>query len=192
MGGWPIIQTVVGLAGGRGHRPTSTGGPYFPDYGAAHNHLLGGNRTAQSVLELADQNEGIYYVGQYLSRYANPAKDVIGTTENIAISAAQIYDGDIRADFSGDYLIININHRQRNLQINDWQPALQAYTRDDARLIVTYDGVDYIELYASPPDETLPQSRVQRGGVWLAVVAGVWTAFLIGGIVGAFRYPGPR
>ena len=178
-GGAIALQALAGL-------------PYFPDYGAAHNHLLGGNRTAQSVLELADQNEGIYYVGQYLSRYANPAKDVIGTTENIAISAAQIYDGDIRADFSGDYLIININHRQRNLQINDWQPALQAYTRDDARLIVTYDGVDYIELYASPPDETLPQSRVQRGGVWLAVVAGVWTAFLIGGIVGAFRYPGPR
>lgn len=178
-GGTIALQALAGL-------------PYFPDYGAHHNHLLGGNRTAQAVLELADQNEGIYYVGQYLSLRADADKDIIGTTENIAISAAQIYGGAIHTDFSGDYLIINVNHRQRNLQADDWKPALQAYTPDEAHLIVTYDGVNYIELYASNSIEALPESSVQRGGVWLTVAAGVWTAFLIGGIVWAFRYPQPR
>jgi hypothetical protein len=75
------------------------------------------------------------------------------------------------------------------LQADQWQPALSGFSADDARLIVRYDGVDYVEMYAEPGRTDLPTVRVRRGGVWLSVVAWLWTVCLIGGIVWSFRYP---
>lgn len=162
---------------------------YFPDVGAQHNHLLGGNRAAQHVLELADQTEGIYYAGRYLKQVADPERDVVGTGENIAITAEQIYSGEINPDFSGDFLILNINYRQRNLQAEEWQKALNAISPEQARMVVRYDGVDYLELYSGSGNSGLPVRIIRRGGMWLSVVAWLWTVCLIGGIVWSIRQP---
>ncbi|MBN1121591.1 MAG: glycosyltransferase family 39 protein [Anaerolineae bacterium] len=165
--------------------------PFAPDYGAHHNYLFGGNRTAIDMVEIgADQNEGILYIMNAIHEQADLSTDSVGAESKSLTSISQYYAGDYQmlegdSTLDLDYYVFNTVNTQRKLRPDRWLAAWEAYGDITPLLIVNFDGVEYMRVVAPNLPEPAAPQIVERGWPWLIAAAWLWTAVLIGGMVWA-------
>jgi len=158
---------------------------HMPDYGAHHNYLLGGNRVATRVIDAGGQNEGFMPVAAFLNRQADPESLSVGVIRPVNRTTAQYFTGEVTIGMkaANDYHLFNIGSMQRHISPNKWEAALRAYGDGPAQVVVTYDGVPYMRLYATRPDESFRQIVVRRGGTGFVWMARACTAALLGALL---------
>lgn len=160
--------------------------PYAPDYGAHHNHLLGGNRVAVSLIEILEQQEGILYVADYLSRQPEADALQIGTSESTGKVLDQYFSGVLRQNLTpkDDYHLLTIKDLQRGSERGEKAQAI--YEESPPQLLVIIDGVEYVRLYATQPTTPYNPIVIRRGGgTGFIVLAWVWTVALGAALVWA-------
>jgi hypothetical protein len=162
--------------------------PYTPDYGAYHNQLLGGNRAALRMIEIGIGNEGTQHVGRYLAEYAEPDQQV-GTVGLVPESLWQYFPGEIVAGMSeaDDFYLFHTAYRQRHLFPEQWESTWDEYNDREPQLLVLFDGVEYLRMYAAYPGVETPSVTIDKGWPGLSVIAWVWTGFLCVGTAWALR-----
>ncbi len=163
--------------------------PFAPDYGAHHNYLFGGNRTAIDMVEIgADQNEGILYIMDAIHAHADLAADSVGAESKSLTSISQYYAGDYQmlegeSTLDLDYYVFNTVNTQRDLRPDRWLAAWETYGDITPLVIVEFDGVEYMRVVAPNLPEPAAPQIVERGWPWLIIAAWVWTVALVGGLI---------
>jgi hypothetical protein len=186
--GHRLPATLIGLAIGLQALVTL---PFAPDYGAHFNYLLGGNRVAVWMLPIMEQNEGITYVGEYLSR--QPGVDELAVAVSYrsgAFSLRQYFPGDILPEMSPeaayDYDLFYLIADQRQRYTVGAKAAWQAQEANTPALVVRFDGIDYLKLYPTGVSATETEV-VRRGWSGLIAAAWIWTVALAGVLAWALR-----
>lgn len=153
--------------------------PFMPDYGAHRNYLLGGNRIAVNVIEFTGQNEGVLYVSDYLSRQPQPESLAVAVSFPLDTSLMQYFPGQIVGDMAveADYYLFNRVTLQRGLDTQAWRAAWERYNHNPPQLTVSFDGVDYLWLYAAHPSPTVQPVTIRRG--WVGFTALAWGVTLV-------------
>jgi hypothetical protein len=167
---------------------------HAPDYGAHHNYLLGGNLTAQRVVEVMGHNEGILYVADHLDGELGGVVSSIGVTRPVQQSLEQYFGGTIKTNLTrrSEYYLFGYSAIQRNNKPGKWQSTWDAFHAQGKRpeLVVVFDGVEFMWLY--PEHEATRRVVIRRGWVGLIGVAWLWTVALAGGLVWAVRRTRPE
>ncbi|MBN1121962.1 MAG: glycosyltransferase family 39 protein [Anaerolineae bacterium] len=161
--------------------------PYAPDYGAYHNQLLGGNRAALRMIEIGIGNEGMQIVGQYLADYSG-ADQQVGTVGLVPESLWQYFPGEIVAGMSeeDDFCLFHTAYRQRYLFPGQWESTWNEYSDREPQLLISFDGVEYLRMYAAQPAANqYPTVIVDRGWPGLFAITWIWTGGLVVGIAWA-------
>ena len=162
--------------------------PYAPDFGAHHNHLLGGNRVAVNVIQIINQQEGLQVVARYLDGKPNTDSLDIGTTEAAFKGLGQVFSGRIRKKFSdkNDYHLLTLKDIQRRSEL--WTITQQIHGETSPEFLVIFDGVVYQQLYdaRSPTPSQIIVVR-RGGGTGFIVLAWVWTVALVFTLAWALR-----
>jgi hypothetical protein len=168
--------------------------PFAPDYGAHHNYLLGGNRAAANMVEMLGENEGICYATDYLNSQPNSRALQVGMTPPLKDSADQYFAGKIEERVSPDleYYAFSLLALRRRLEVEAWQPAWEAVQGYPPELVVSYDGVDHLWLYAVKPNPSAKTIHVRRGWIGFVGVAWAWTLAMLATLVWALRRVPPR
>lgn len=167
--------------------------PYAPDYGAHHNHLLGGNRVARNMVELMGQNEGITYVADYLSHQPDSKSLRVGVASQLERSMIQYFDGEIAEKLTAkdDYHLFSVGSLQRDYKTIGWRHAWEVYGGATPQLLVTFDGVPFMWLYATQPPTPYHPIVIERGGgTSFVVLAWAWALTLVAIPVWALRRGG--
>jgi hypothetical protein len=135
--------------------------PRHPYYGTHHNVLLGGSRVAQRILPLQDQGEGVDIAARHLNTLpqAQRARAVIHPRHSWLFR--RHFDGLTIAgsDPWASYRIYDVNQVMRQRTGEDWDVDRQT----TPLWTVAFDGVTYVWVYGSPPDEQAvggPESEV--------------------------------
>ncbi|NDJ51450.1 MAG: hypothetical protein GYB68_00020 [Chloroflexi bacterium] len=157
--------------------------PYFPDFGSHRNHLLGGNQGAVGVVPLMGQNEGVIDVARYLHQHQRI--DFVGVSYPFHFSLPQYYAGQVERAYpeQADLHLASRIVRERFMDSEQWIPVLVPFERGETapRLIVSYDGVDYLWLFGNPADPASADPlRINRGGAGLTVLAWLWWVLTLG------------
>jgi hypothetical protein len=177
--------------------------PYAPYYSAHANHLLGGNRVAHKVF-VNDWTEGIFYVADYLHDQPHAETLTVATASGqTRKTLEQFFPGRVykyeTKDFEkhgADYFLFDVSSLQQFYEIerlSGWEPAAvwEAYRDGPAQIVVTFDGVEYLWLFAAQPvEEAQQRTIVHVDGAWLVGLAWVWTAGLLVTTLWALRQPG--
>jgi hypothetical protein len=168
--------------------------PFAPDYGAHHNYLLGGNRTAVDVIEVLGENEGICYVTDYLNAQPNLEMLLVGMTPPLKDSADQYFAGEVAEGVFPDmeYYAFSLLALKRGYQAELWQSAWESVQGDTPELVVSYDGVDHLWLYAMKPNPSTETIHIRRGWIGFVGVAWAWTLAMLATLVWALRRVPPR
>ncbi len=164
--------------------------PYAPNYGAHHNHLLGGNPAAVNMIEIMGQNEGVNYVGEYLNQQGDPASTTVGAAWPLNESLPQYYAGQVERTIlvPADYYVFNIAAFQRQYDVGDWrEPWVNDYQYREPQLVVELGGVNYVWVYATHPQDRHPTITIRRGPTWFIPLSRVWAALLAAVIGWALR-----
>jgi 4-amino-4-deoxy-L-arabinose transferase-like glycosyltransferase len=167
--------------------------PLAPDYGAHHNYLLGGNRAAVGMIEVLGENEGIRHVTNYLNGQPDPEATQVGVTQPLKVSVEQYFAGGIENSLLPDteYYIFSLTALQRHLRIDEWESAWEAVQGQPPELVVSYDGVEHLWLYAMKPTPATETVRIRRGWIGFVGVAWAWTLALLVTLVWALRRVSP-
>jgi hypothetical protein len=88
-----------------------------------------------------------------------------------------------------DYYLFNVAAIQRRFNPEQWEATWEDYRDRPAQVVVIFDGVDCMWLYAAQPDESVPGVVIRRGGIGLVGLAWAWTAALLAVLVWALRQP---
>jgi len=164
--------------------------PFAPDYGAHHNYLLGGNQVAVRVMEIVERNEGMLFVGDYLSRQPGAASQQLVTWFPVYGSALQYFPGEVEqgtAASEGDYYVFGLATMQRQYRPERWEARWNALREKPPRLVVSYDGVEFIWLYAAQDAETDQTIVKRRGWAGFTGMAWAWTVGMAATLVWALR-----
>jgi hypothetical protein len=128
---------------------------HHPYYGTHHNHLLGGSRVAKRILPLQDRGEGLDLAAQYLNSLPRAAQ-----------SRAMVFT--YSADFFGryflghteiapspwtNYRVYYVDQVMRRLGGEEWMEAWDADRQTAPLWTVAFDGVTYVWIYGSAPNE---------------------------------------
>ncbi len=169
--------------------------PYAPDYGAQHNHLLGGNLTAVHMMEVMPQNEGVLFAAAYLNRQPRPETLQVGVLYPVKSSLIQYFAGEIPYGIrlEQDFYIYNLAALQRDKLTGKSLEVWQSVQGRQPDLMVTYDGVPHLWVYARQPQAGEASLVMRRGWAGLIAVAWLWAFVLIGMLWWAARRlaPGP-
>jgi hypothetical protein len=167
--------------------------PYAPDYGAHHNHLLGGNRVARNVVELMGQNEGITYVVDYLSRQPEAESLRVGVAGQLERSMIQYFDGEIAEKLTAkdDYHLFSVGSLQRDYKTAGWRHAWEVYGGAPPQVLVKFDSVPFMWLYATQPPTPYNPIVIERGGgTTFVVLSWAWALGLVAVLAWALRRGG--
>ena len=133
--------------------------PTHPHYGAHHNALLGGTRTAKNILPLQDQGEGIDLAVKHLNSLPQAPR----------ARAAIHRRGDwiFQQDFAGlttnledpwvNYRIYFVNQVMRQLHSEKWTKDWQADQQREPLWTIAFDGVTYVWVYGAPPEKPVAE-----------------------------------
>jgi hypothetical protein len=167
---------------------------YAPHYGTHHNHLLGGNRVAVKVIEIMLQDEGLVYVAEYLNRQPDAESLRVGTPSWRLFIALKLqsFPGKVLEGMApdADYYLFDRDDLQRGIQPDMWEAAWETYRSRPAQVVVTFDGVEYLWLYAVEPAEPGEQIVIRRGGIALVGLAWAWAVGLSALVAWAIRRNG--
>jgi hypothetical protein len=126
-----------------------------PYYGTHHNALLGGSQVAQHVLPLQDQGEGLDLAARYLN--AQPRAQYSGAYIHARSSLAfeRKYEGLTTnvPDPRATYRVYYVNQVMRGLGGAEWEAAWEVDRRAPPLWSVSFDGIPYVWVYGTPPEE---------------------------------------
>jgi hypothetical protein len=192
-GSWLAHSFPAGLLGAGVALQALIALPYAPDYGAHHNHLLGGNRVAVSVIEIVGQNEGIIHVANYLDTQPDAGSLQVGVAPFVDYSLKQYFSGEMPRHMTAedDFHLFSVGPLQRSLNLEQWYFAWEAYQGAPPQVLVVIDGVEVMWLYATRPPTPYEPVVIRRGGgVGFIVLAWVWAVALAATIGWALRRSG--
>jgi hypothetical protein len=164
--------------------------PFAPDYGAHHNYLLGGNQVAVRMMEIVERNEGMLAVGDYLSRQPGADSQRLVAWFPVYGSALQYFPGEVErgtAASEGDYYVFGLATMQRQYHPEGWRSKWNALREEPPRVVVSYDGVEFIWLYAAQAAETGQTVELRRGWAGFTGVAWAWTVGMAATLAWALR-----
>lgn len=129
--------------------------PRHPYYGTHHNALLGGSGTARHVLPLQNQNEGLDLAAAYLNDLPRAQRATAGLHQRGAATFRYEFIGlTTTLDEPGvDYRVYFLNHVMRQLDIEQWREQWEKDRKTEPLYTVAFDGVEYVWVYGTPPDE---------------------------------------
>jgi hypothetical protein len=185
VGALPVL--LIGLAIGLQALVTL---PFAPDYGAHHNYLLGGNQVAVRMMEIVERNEGMLFVGDYLSRQPGADSQRLVAWFPVYGSALQYFPGEVErgtATSEGDYYVFGLATMQRQHRPEDWEAQWNALREKPPRVVVSYDGVEFVWLYAAQAAETEQPVVLRRGWMGFTGVAWAWTVGMAVALAWALR-----
>ena len=132
--------------------------PRHPYYGTHHNILLGGSRVAQHILPLQDQGEGLDLAAQYLNTLprAQRASAVLHRRSAEIFRRNFVGLTSIANDPRANYRIYYVNQVMRRLGSEEWEETWNADRQTEPLWSVAFDGVTYVWVYGSPPQEPAP------------------------------------
>ena len=132
--------------------------PRHPYYGTHHNVLLGGSRVAQRILPLQDQGEGLDLAAQVLNTLPRAQRASAGLHQRSAAIFRRNFVGltSIANDPQADYRVYYVNQVMRRLGGEEWEEMWDADRRTVPIWSVAFDGVTYVWVYGSPPEEPAP------------------------------------
>ncbi len=129
-----------------------------PYYGTHFNELLGGTQTAQQILPLQDEGEGLDLAGKFLNQLPHGQNK----TASVYIRNASVF----KREFSGrvistiepwvSYRVYDVNQIMRGLGDETWQEAWQADRETEPLYTVSFDGVTYVWVYGDLPTKPAP------------------------------------
>jgi len=154
---------------------------FMPDYGAHYNYLFGGNQGAVHVVEFTGQNEGIAYLGDYMSHVAGERLPSLAVSYPLNTSIRQYYAGETfyPIPHDADYYAFNLVTLQRQMGDAAWWAAWERFAGASPQMVVSFDGVDYLWLYAANPGPRDYEMVIRRGWAGFTGIAwGVTFAFL--------------
>jgi 4-amino-4-deoxy-L-arabinose transferase-like glycosyltransferase len=164
---------------------------YAPDYSAHHNYLLGGNPVAVAMVEVGSgQDAGTAHIGSYLNRYAQADTDIVAVDGN-SRAMAMYYKGQIESikglDQEADFYLFSLEIRQRDLGGSGWEEVWRAHKDCVPVLTVSFDGVEYMRLYAEQSEASLPVIAIRHGGRGFIALAWIWTVGMVLAVKWALR-----
>jgi hypothetical protein len=126
-------------------------------------------------------------VAEFLNRQAEPESLSLGVIRPVNRTTVQYFTGKVTIGMkaANDYHLFNIGSMQRYISPRKWEAALRAYGDGPEQVVVMYDGVPYMRLYATRPDESFRQIVIRRGGTGFVWMARVCTAALPGALLWA-------
>jgi len=130
--------------------------PHHPYYGTHHNALLGGSRTAQRILPLQDQGEGLDLAAQYLNTLPRAQRASAWLYHRSAAIFRRNFVGvtDTGSDPQvSNYRVYYVNQVMRRLGYEEWGEMWDADRQTTPLWSVTFDGVTYVWIYGDPPGE---------------------------------------
>jgi hypothetical protein len=129
--------------------------PHHPYYGTHHNTLLGGSRAAQHVLLLQDQGEGLDLAAQYLNTLprAQQARAMVHPLGAEVFERYFMGFTNTTRDPWINYRVYYVNQVVRSLGGEAWEEAWKADRQTTPLWSVAFDGVTYVWVYGSPPEE---------------------------------------
>jgi hypothetical protein len=126
-----------------------------PYYGTHHNVLLGGSRTAQHMLPLQDQGEGLDLAAKYMNTLPGAQYSGAWMLERNAMTFQKKYEGitTSRQDPRATYRVYYVHHVMRRLHEQEWLEAWEADRQTTPLMTVAFDGIPYVWVYGAPPQE---------------------------------------
>jgi hypothetical protein len=126
-----------------------------PYYGTHHNLLLGGSRTAQHILPLQDQGEGLDLAARYLNTLPRAQRASAWLHQRSAAIFRRNFVGLTETGDSSraDYRVYYVNQIVRRLGDEAWGAAWEADRQTEPLWSVDFDGVTYVWVYGAPPEE---------------------------------------
>lgn len=162
---------------------------FAPDYGAHHNYLLGGNRVAVNVVQVAERNEGMLDVAEYLYSQGDLESRRLATVFPLVESIIQYFPGEIKYGMSNeaDYYLFGRATMQRQLAPQFWEEAWETFRYQTPRMVVRFDGVEYLWLYEPEAADAGQPIVVERGWSGFIGLAWLWTLALLATLVWSLR-----
>ena len=129
--------------------------PRHPYYGTHHNLLLGGSRVAQRILPLQDQGEGLDAAARYLNTLPRAQRASAGLHQRNAALLRRNFVGLTSTvnDPRANYRVYYINQVMRRLGAEEWEATWHADRQTVPLWSVAFDGVTYVWVYGTPPEE---------------------------------------
>jgi hypothetical protein len=128
---------------------------HHPYYGTHHNILLGGSKTAQRILPLQDQGEGLDLAAQYLNTLPRAQRARAWLHQRSAAIFRRNFVGltNTASDPQADYRVYYVNQVMRRLGDEEWGEMWNADRQTAPLWSVAFDGVPYVWVYGAPPEE---------------------------------------
>jgi len=135
--------------------------PRHPYYGTHHNVLLGGSRTAQRVLPLQNQNEGLELAASYINGLPRAQRAIAGLHQRGAATFRYKFVGLTTTidDPRVDYRVYFLNHLMRQLDADEWESQWEADRETSPLYTVSFDNVIYVWVFGAPPPEPAANGR---------------------------------
>ena len=126
-----------------------------PYYGTHHNALLGGSQTAQYMLPLQDQGEGLDLAAKFMNTLPGAQYSGAWMLSRSALTFQKKYEGLTTTvpDPRATYRVYYVNHVMRRLHEKEWVEAWEADRQTEPLWSVAFDGVPYVWVYGGPPEE---------------------------------------
>jgi hypothetical protein len=162
---------------------------YAPEYGAHHNALLGGNRTASQMMEVANFDEGAILALDYLSRRPDAQQLEVATRVDYLDFVFPGKAARLAQKTQADYYLFGIDDLQRQNNYGKWGLLWQGLQPTTPALLVEFDGVPFVYLFSHNPDANAEPVIIRKGGLILIVLAWAWALAVGALIVVAVRRP---
>jgi hypothetical protein len=143
--------------------------PRHPYYGTHFNRLLGGPSTAQHVLPLQNQGEGLDLAAEHLNSLprASMARAMVYPLGGELFERSFLGFTSTGPEPWPDYRVYYANQVQRNLGGQEWEKAWNADKDNTPLWSVAFDGVPYVWVYGAPPEEPAADGPEYEGGYQL-------------------------
>ena len=127
--------------------------PRHPYYGTHHNLLLGGSRTAQHVLPLQDQGEGLDIAATVLNQMPYPERSSAWVHPRSGIVFQRGFAGYTSWEQLPwiNYRVYYVNQVMRGLNVDEWGESWEQDRATEPLLTISFDSVPYVWVYGDPP-----------------------------------------
>jgi hypothetical protein len=144
-GGLLLLQAMVTL-------------PHHPYYGTLYNDLLGGVKTAQHMLPLQQEGEGLALAAEYLNTLPDTRHTSVGVDRNGAAMFGRTFLGTPVAmnDPEANYRLYSVNQVMRQLHVDEWGVLFALDRQTDPVFEVSFGGVPYVRVYKNEVGKRAP------------------------------------
>ena len=128
---------------------------YYPYFGTHYNMLMGGIQTAQHMLPLQDQGEGLDMAGEYLRSLPHGQDETAILYSRSALVFQREYPGRISTEILpwARYRIYYVNQLMRELGDEAWYELWEEDQKSEPLWTFSVNGVTYVWVYGRLPEK---------------------------------------